>query len=63
MSWLDSSGVNEMIGGLIPQPTAMGILDYFALAAGITIGSIIFAGPMEAIEEGLMNKSGKGLLG
>ena len=52
-----------MMGGFLPEPTAMGILDYFALAAGITIGSIIFAGPMEAIEEGLMNKSGKGLLG
>lgn len=52
-----------MMGGLFPEPTAMGILDYLALAAGITIGSLIFAGPMEAIEEGLMNKSGKGLLG
>jgi|TARA_R100001129_G_scaffold29042_1_gene19366 hypothetical protein len=48
---------------ILPDFSVMGILDYFALAAGITIGSIIFAGPMEAVEEGLMNKSGKGLLG
>tara|TARA_Y100000114_G_scaffold55831_1_gene51106 strand:- start:104 stop:262 length:159 start_codon:yes stop_codon:yes gene_type:complete len=52
-----------MLDKLFPEPSVMGVLDFLALAAGITIGSLIFAGPMEAIEEGLMNKSGKGLLG
>lgn len=37
------------MAGLLPTPSLKGVLDYFALAAGIILASSVITGPMNAL--------------
>lgn len=39
--------------GIFPSFSAMGIVDYFGIAIGLSIGWAIFNGPMQTIETNL----------
>lgn len=37
------------MAGLLPAPSLKGVVDYFALAAGIILASSVITGPMNAL--------------
>ena len=37
------------MAGLLPSPTFKGLIDYFALAAGIILATSVITGPMQAL--------------
>jgi hypothetical protein len=37
------------MAGLLPSPTFGGLIDYFALAAGIILATSVIVGPMTAL--------------
>lgn len=39
------------MAGLLPTPSLKGVLDYFALAAGIILASSVLTGPMTALTQ------------
>jgi len=41
----------------LPQLSAMGLIDYLALGAGVAIGAAIFSAPMKSIEEAISRKN------
>ena len=41
----------------LPKLSALGILDYLALGAGVAIGSAIFTAPMQSIQDAISKKN------
>jgi hypothetical protein len=46
-----------MMAGLLPAPSLKGVLDYFALAAGIMLATAVLTGPMTALTASLKKQA------
>ncbi len=44
--------------GLLPRPSFMGVIDYMAFAAGLTIGVALFKPLADGIETAISSKGG-----
>tara|TARA_R110002020_G_C16291179_1_gene772448 strand:- start:1287 stop:1421 length:135 start_codon:yes stop_codon:yes gene_type:complete len=44
------------MAGLLPSPSLKGLIDYVVLGAGISLGFILFAGPMNGLTQSLRKK-------
>ena len=44
------------MAGLLPSPSLKGFVDYLVLGAGISLGFILFAGPMNNLSQALRKK-------
>lgn len=45
------------MAGLLPSPTFKGVLDYFALAAGIILATSVIVAPMAALTASLKKQA------
>ena len=55
---MDRIGSGVAMIGWLPKPSFTGVLDYFAFAAGLTVGVALFKPLADGIESAISSKGG-----